>query len=353
MPETTAFQPMSPSSDLQRRAANPMLAARGLRVEFQQGGFFDRRKHPTLRAVDGVDLDIHRGEILGLVGESGCGKTTLGRTLLGQKQESAGEIRFGQRLVSGVPPRKARHMRRDIQYVHQDPGAALDPWWTVGATLHESLIIGGVRDKAEREARISEMLAAVGLDASACERYPHEFSGGQQRRIGLARTLILRPSLVILDEPTSGLDLSVQATVLALFLEMKQRFDLTYLFISHDLSVIRMLCDRVAVMYLGRIVEEAPAGPLFRSPQHPYTRALLAAAPRLDPDARLVNPLLQGDPPSLRAIPSGCRFEPRCQDREDRCRSIDPHLISDSEGHRSACIRQVPINFVSPTEAFK
>jgi oligopeptide/dipeptide ABC transporter ATP-binding protein len=351
MRDTLALQVTPESSDSLRPASGPMLAARGLQVEFQQSGLFGRRKHPPLRAVDGVDLDIHRGEILGLVGESGCGKTTLGRTLLGQKQESGGEIRFDERLVSGQAPRQARQVRRDIQYVHQDPGAALDPWWTVGATLHESLIIGGIRDKAERDARISEMLAAVGLDASACERYPHEFSGGQQRRIGLARTLILRPSLVILDEPTSGLDLSVQATVLALFLEMKQRFDLTYLFISHDLSVIRMLCDRVAVMYLGRIVEEAPASQLFRSPQHPYTRALLAAAPRLDPDALLVNPSLQGDPPSLRSIPSGCRFEPRCPVREDRCRSIDPQLTSVADRHRSACIRSTPITFLSSTES--
>jgi len=317
----------------------PILAARSLRVEFHPVGLWARKRQPVLRAVDGVDIEIRRGEVLGLVGESGCGKTTLGRTLLGQRQETAGEIFLNGTCVSGLQPRLARQARRDIQYVHQDPGAALDPWWTIGATLHESLLIGGVRNRVERQQRIDQMLSAVGLDSSAQQRYPHEFSGGQQRRIGLARTLILRPSLVILDEPTSGLDLSVQATVLKLFLDMKERFDLTYLFISHDLSVIRMLCDRVCVMYLGRIVEQAPAQALFDSPQHPYTRALLGAAPRLDPNGKVVAPALQGDPPSLSTIGTGCRFEPRCPDRRPGCRTIDPTLSPIGSDRRVACIQ--------------
>lgn len=312
----------------------PLLTARGLEVGFAgQGGA------GAVRAVDGVDLEVRAGEVVGLVGESGCGKTTLGRTLLGQQRESAGEIRLAGQLVSGLAPRQARQARRSIQYVHQDPGAALDPWWTVGATLHEALLVAGMKDKAERARRIETMLEAVGLPPNVMDRYPHEFSGGQQRRIGLARTLVLRPSVVILDEPTSGLDLSVQATVLKLFMDMKERFGLTYVFISHDLSVVRLLCDRVMVMYLGRIVEQGPVDTLFRHPVHPYTQALLGAAPRLDPDAVLAAPAITGDPPSAAALPQGCRFAPRCPAALDDCRRGDVLLREQAPGHAVACLR--------------
>ncbi|GGG23789.1 ABC transporter ATP-binding protein [Caldovatus sediminis] len=314
----------------------PILAARGLVVELGgRRGLF--RRAPAVRAVDGVDLAVASGETFGIVGESGCGKTTLARALLGLQREAAGEIVLEGRTVSGHHPLAARRMRAAVQYVHQDPGAALDPWWRVGRTLAEGLAIHGVTDRAEQEARIAETLAAVGLDAAMAQRYPHELSGGQQRRIGLARILLLRPKVVILDEPTAGLDLSVQAAVLRLLRELRARFGLTYVFISHDLSVVRRVCDRVAVMYLGRIVEEGSAATLFREPRHPYTRALLAAAPHLD--GRDTGPSLPGDPPSLRAVPHGCRFHPRCSMAIPLCAAQDPAPEPAAPGHTVACHR--------------
>ncbi|WP_338148109.1 ABC transporter ATP-binding protein [Neoroseomonas eburnea] len=295
------------------------------------------RHRAGVRAVDGVEISIAEGETFGIVGESGCGKTTLARTLLGLQRESAGEVRLEGRVVSGLDPRAARRARDAIQYVHQDPGAALDPWWRVGATLAEGLAIHGVGDRAEQQARIAGMLRAVGLDAALADRYPHELSGGQQRRIGLARILLLRPKVVILDEPTAGLDLSVQAAVLRLLRDLRAQFGLTYVFISHDLSVVRRVCDRVAVMYLGRVVEEGSAATLFAEPRHPYTRALIAAAPHLD--GRESGPSLPGDPPSLRAVPPGCRFHPRCAHAAPSCATSEPVREVAAADHAVACLR--------------
>jgi len=295
------------------------------------------RRRAGVRAVDGVDISIAEGETFGIVGESGCGKTTLARALLGLQRETAGDVRLQGRRVSGLDPRAARHVREAVQYVHQDPGAALDPWWRVGATLAEGLAIHGVTDRTDQRARIAEILAAVGLDAAMAEHYPHELSGGQQRRIGLARILLLRPKIVILDEPTAGLDLSVQAAVLRLLRDLRARFGLTYVFISHDLSVVRRVCDRVAVMYLGRIVEQGSTATLFAEPRHPYTRALIAAAPHLD--GRESGPSLPGDPPSLRAIPLGCRFHPRCAAAADTCARREPVLEQSGAAHAVACLR--------------
>ncbi|HEY0181200.1 MAG TPA: ATP-binding cassette domain-containing protein [Rhodopila sp.] len=263
-------------------STGPILELRDVSVLLGGSRGWFRKTVPPVRAVDGVNLSIAPGEIFALVGESGSGKTTLGRTILGLQRESAGEILLDGQPVGNAASDQARKSRSAIQYVHQDAGAALDPWWSVGATLREGLLIHGVRSAKQRAEQVDAMLVAVGLQPDAGRRYPHEFSGGQLRRVALARILLLRPRLLILDEPTSGLDMSVQATVLNLLMDLRQALGLTYLFISHDLSVVERMSDRVAIMHRGQIVECAPTAEVFAAPAHPYTRSLLAAAPRLD-----------------------------------------------------------------------
>jgi oligopeptide transport system ATP-binding protein len=319
----------------------PLLELVDVARHFPVRNAFGRRTG-WIRAVDGVSLAVWPGETLGLVGESGCGKSTLGKTVMGIHAPTAGDIRFAGREIGRLAARERRAIARDLQYVYQDPGASLDPRWKVVHSLHEPLKIHTRLSRAEREEQVRAILAAVGLPGAHLDLYPHELSGGQQRRVGLARILTLRPRMVILDEPTSGLDVSVQASVLKLFRSLQESFALTYVFISHDLAVVRTMCARIAVMYLGRIVEEGPASEVVRNAQHPYTRALLSVVPKRDPRERMRPQILRGEPPDAVRIPPGCRFHPRCPLAIDACRVQDPPLerpaAATGNGHVAACI---------------
>jgi oligopeptide/dipeptide ABC transporter ATP-binding protein len=300
-----------------------ILSVRDLRVHFAVRGPFNRRIG-AIKAVDDVSFDLMPGEVFGLVGESGCGKSTLGKTIMGIHRPNGGEIWFEGQRIDQLPPAARRAVRRSLQYAYQDPGASLDPRWKIGRSLGEPLVIHTDLEAAAREARIRSILDAVGLPDTHLDLYPHEISGGQQRRVGLARILTLHPRVVILDEPTSGLDVSVQATVLSLFRSLRETFALTYMLISHDLAVVRTMCSRVAVMYLGRIVESGPTEAIFDRPRHPYTRSLLAAIPTIG-GARVTKDFwLQGEPPDPGNLPSGCRFRTRCPKAAELCAREDP-----------------------------
>ena len=316
-------------------AMAPLLETVDLVRHFPVRDAFGRRVG-RIRAVDGVSLAVWAGETLGLVGESGCGKSTLGKTVMGIYAPTAGEIRFAGREIGRLPPRERRAVARDLQYVYQDPGASLDPRWKVVHSLHEPLKIHTRLSRAEREREVNAILAAVGLPDAHLDLYPHELSGGQQRRVGLARILTLRPRMVILDEPTSGLDVSVQASVLKLFRSLQQTFALTYVFISHDLAVVRAMCARIAVMYLGTIVELGDTAAVFAEPRHPYTRSLLAAVPRIGGRRITQDFTLEGEPPNPRDVPSGCRFRTRCPLVQDICVVEEPRL-REVDGRRVAC----------------
>lgn len=315
--------------------APPVLQVTGLRKYFPVRNAWKRRVG-WLKALDDVSFDVRRGEILGIVGESGCGKSTLGKTLMGIHPASAGQVVFEGSHITGLPPRQSRKFREHLQYCYQDPGASLDPRWTIRAALHEPLVVHTTLAQAEREARVREILAAVGLPATHLDLYPHEISGGQQRRVGLARILTLKPSVVIFDEPTSGLDVSVQATILNLLLALRQEFNLTYLFISHDLAVVRLICPRVAVMYLGRIVEIGDTEKIFSAPAHPYTQSLLSAIPQIGGPRVTDTFALEGEPPSPTNLPSGCRFRTRCPRAQPVCAEVEPAL-AEHDGRETAC----------------
>jgi oligopeptide/dipeptide ABC transporter ATP-binding protein len=301
-----------------------------------------RRNVGAVKAVDGVSLTIRRGETLALVGESGCGKTTVSRCIARALAPSSGNIRFrvgeGSLVdIAGLDRRGLAPLRPHIQMIFQDPFSSLNPRMMVGDIITEPMLVNGVGSKASRLARAEELLGLVKLPVAYMNRFPHAFSGGQRQRIGIARALALNPSLVIADEPVSALDVSVQAQIVNLLLELQDRLGLSYLFVAHDLSVVKHMSDRVAVMYVGKLVEEAPTDVLFKTPRHPYTEALLSAVPKPDPRRRTQRIILGGEVADPAHPPSGCAFHPRCRFASDRCKAETPELTELASGHRVAC----------------
>lgn len=318
--------------------AEPILEVRGLKRHFPTGGqIFGRNRF--IKAVDGVDLFIRPGETLGLVGESGCGKSTLGRLIARLDEPTEGNILFEGKTISGLSDGALRPIRRSIQIIFQNPFSSLNPRMRVRDILEEPLIIHGVREQSTRRRRVLDLLDMVGLRREYAERYPHEFSGGQRQRIGIARALALNPKLIICDEPVSALDVSIQAQIVNLLADLQKELNLSYLFISHDLRVVEHISDRVAVMYLGRIVEIAGAQDLYRHTYHPYTEALLSALPTPDPDAVSKEIILEGSVPSPIDPPKGCHFTTRCLHVREECSATAPPLEEYQQDHWVRCIR--------------
>ena len=313
-----------------------LLKAEDLSCHFRLAGPWGRG--PLLKAVDGVSFDLFPGETLGLVGESGCGKSTLGRLVLGLLPATRGRVWFGGADLTEMPRKALKAMRRQFQIIFQDPYSSLNPRLTVRQILEEPFIIHGLGTRTERRSWVAALLAEVGLEPEHLERYPHEFSGGQRQRLGIARALALRPRLMVADEPVSALDVSIQAQILNLLAQLQERYGLTYLFISHDLSVISQISSRVMVMYLGRLVEMAPRSVFARERLHPYTEALLAAVPLPDPSQPFRPPALKGEPPSPVNVPSGCPFHPRCPEAQfPRCQDEVPAYRQTAPDHWVAC----------------
>ncbi|MGA9286747.1 MAG: dipeptide ABC transporter ATP-binding protein [Anaerobacillus sp.] len=314
-----------------------LLEVKQLKKHFPIEGGVLKQQIGTVKAVDGVTFTLHKGETFGLVGESGCGKSTTGRMLMRLLEPSEGEVLFDGKEMTTLNKKDLRHLRKDIQMVFQDPFASLNPRHTVEKIIEEPLIVHKLGSKTERKKRVKELLEIVGLSSYHAKRYPHQFSGGQRQRIGIARALAVNPKLIIADEPVSALDVSIQAQVLNLLEDLQKELGLTYLFIAHDLGVVRHISDRVGVMYLGRIVEMADSEKLYLDPKHPYTQALLSAVPVPDPEYGKDRIILTGDVPSPSNPPSGCPFHTRCPKAMDVCSSVVPEFKEVEPGHHTAC----------------
>ncbi|HTQ29951.1 MAG TPA: oligopeptide/dipeptide ABC transporter ATP-binding protein [Opitutaceae bacterium] len=326
---------------------DPILELRDVHTHFPvYSGFVLKRQTAAVKAVDGVTLTLERGEVLGLVGESGCGKSTLARTILQLVPTTGGTVVLNGRNLTAASAAEIQAARRDLQMVFQDPYASLNPRMTVFAALAEPLLVHRVCPRAGVPARVTRLMQQVGLDPRFLKKYPHEFSGGQRQRIAIARALALEPKLIIADEPVSALDVSIQAQILNLLAELVRRMHLSLIFIAHDLSVVKHVSDRVAVMYLGKIVELGPAVDVIERPRHPYTRALISAIPTPDPDAERARQriVLPGDPPSPINPPAGCAFHPRCPYAQEKCKAAVPLLVPAGPNREAACVRLEEIN---------
>ncbi|MFQ5654529.1 MAG: ABC transporter ATP-binding protein [Planctomycetota bacterium] len=337
LPAATSTSRAAPAGALEA-SRSPLLEVEDLVKYFpiKKGIFSHTVGH--VQAVDGVSFSIDRQQTLGLVGESGCGKTTVGRTLLRLLEPTSGRVRFGEDEIFEVDRRRLRNLRRRMQIIFQDPYGSLNPRITVGGIVGEGPRIHGMGSRAEQRERVEGLLERVGLDpVNHMNRYPHEFSGGQRQRIGIARALSVEPEFIVCDEAVSALDVSIQAQIINLMMELQREFHLSYLFIAHDLAVVEHISDRVAVMYLGKIVEEADSRDLYRNPRHPYTRALLSAVPEVDPRARRSRTILAGDVPTPIDPPSGCRFHTRCPQVMERCSQSEPPPFDIGRGHTSCC----------------